>query len=254
MKRTPLIAVLAAMLMTTACDNFSAVQKADTIAAYETYIAENPDSRMMLQAKTRLEELYLKQAKDQGTLEAYDQYLAKFPEGTYVEKAMKEREEFLYTWAKGEDSADSWNKYLSEYPKGDKKRRKEARAAISMAEYADKLSLGAAVVERVNLAEDPEGEPNGWGISVDVTNNGDRVIEDLRLKIRFMSGEEVLGEKTWPVVAKNWGVPMEEEKKVPMQPGDTRTWFWMDSFPEESWGKQVKVTPATIRYVEAEDE
>ena len=212
MRFAPILAIALSIGVLTACDDFSAVQKADTIEAYETYIAENPDSRMMLQAKTRLEELYLKQAKESGTLEGYDAYLAKFPEGTYVEKAMTEREEFLYGWAKEQDSEEGWKKFLDEYPRADKKRKKEARQAIAMAQYADKLGMTEPKIDRVNLAEDPEGEPNGWGIWVDVTNNGEKVIEDLRLRAKFTDADgKVIGDKTWPVVAKNWGVPMEEE-------------------------------------------
>ncbi|MCO4747525.1 MAG: hypothetical protein KC912_22180 [Proteobacteria bacterium] len=248
--RIALILAITATLI--GCDNFSAVQKADTIEAYETYIADNPESRMMLQADTRLQELYLKKAKEDGTLEGYDAYVQKFPEGIYVEKAMKEREEFLWTWAKAEDNEAGWTKYLEEYPRADKKKKKEARQAIAMDQYRGKLTLTDPRIERVNLAEDPEGDKNGWGIWVDVTNGGEKTIQDLRLRATFFEGDDKLGDALWPVVAKNWGVPMEEEKKVPMKPGETRTWFWMDASPEESWGQKVTIVPARITYVEEE--
>lgn len=250
------LAPLALALALTACDNFSAVQAEDTIEAYEQYIADNPDSRMLLQAQERLQTLYLEKAKEEKTLEAYDAYLERFPEGMYVDKAMKEREEFLYAWAASEDSAESWQKYLEEYPRADRKKKKQARDRIAVAAYEANLVQGEPKRERVNLAEDPEGPKNGWGISVDITNEGDKVIEDLRYRIRFYDAEgELIGDKVWPVVAQNWGIPMEDEKKVPMKPGETRTWYWMDAFPEEDWKGTVKLTPVRITFEgEAEEE
>ena len=248
------IVALAAALALTACDDFSSVQSTDTIEAYEQYIAENPDSRMLLQAQERLQTLYLEKAKAEKTLEAYDAYLERFPEGMYVEKAMKEREEFLYSWAAEEDSAESWTKYLDEYPKADRKKKKQARDRIGVASYEDKLVQGEPSWERVNLAEDPNGEKNGWGISVPVTNEGDKTIADLRYRVRFFDADgKKIGEKTWPLVAANWGVPMEEEKKVPVKPGETRTWYWMDGFPEADWKGKITLTPIKIRF-EGEDE
>ncbi|TNE90089.1 MAG: hypothetical protein EP330_09685 [Deltaproteobacteria bacterium] len=254
MRLAPLALALALAL--TACDDFSAVQKADTIEAYEQYIQDNPESRMLLQAQERLQTLYLEKAKAEKTLEAYDAYLARFPEGMYVEKAMKEREEFLYAWASEEDSAEGWTKYLDEYPKADRKKKKQARDRIAVAGYEENLVQAEPVFERVNLAEDPNGEKNGWGISVDVTNKGDKTIEDLRYRVRFFDADgKKIGDKTWPLVAQNWGVPMEEEKKVPVKPGETRTWYWMDAFPEADWKGTIKLIPVKIRFEgEAEDE
>jgi len=227
----------------TACgDNFSAVQKTDTIDAYEAYLKENPDSRWVLQANDRLETLYLEKAREEKSLASYDAYLERFPQGKLRAKALGEREEFLFDWAKHEDSMASWTKFLDEYPKADKKRKKQAERMIEVHEYLDKVTLSEARQKQVNMAENPKGPLDGWGFEVDVTNNGDEPIVDMRLQITFLSPEGgALRTKEWPVVAPKFPVPMEEEAKVPIAPGETRTWWWTDGAIPERWLEQKKV-------------
>lgn len=235
----------------TACgDNFAAVQKEDTIEAYEAFLEANPDSRWTMQANARLEDLYLQKARDEKSLEAYDGYLERFPEGALRQKALGEREEFLFDWAKGEGTQEAYERYLKEYPKGDKKMRKQAERMMAVYAYLPNVTLSEVKITQVNMAEDPKGPLDGWGFAVDVTNNGDKAIEDMRLRIKYLSPEGgALREKEWPVVAKDFGIPMEEEKKVPIQPGETRTWFWTDGVIPESWmekkGTRIDVTRIT---------
>ena len=63
---------------------------------------------------------------------------------------------------------------------------------------------------------------------------------------------------TWPVVAPMLpgGLPVEEEFKVPMQPGETRTWFWSkgkDAFPED-YAKGAKVRTYAVRFEGEKDD
>ncbi len=221
---------------------FIEAQNADTIEAYEKYLAENPDGRFALEASGRLETLYLERAKTEKTLEAYDAYLERFPEGAMRDKALTEREEFLYDWAKQTNTAEGWQKYLDEYPKGKKQRRQYAKRMLTVHAYLPSLDVGPADKQQVNLAEDPEGPLDGWGFTTDVTNNGDKTVIDLRLTIQYLSPEGgVLEEKEWPVVAEYWPVPVEEERKVAMQPGETRTWEWTTGNLPERWDRQVRV-------------
>jgi len=233
----------------TACgDNFSAVQKVDTIDAYEKYLQENPDSRWVLQANDRLETLYLERAREEKSLEAYDGYLERFPQGKLRKKALDEREEFLFDWARHENTSASWTKFLDEYPKGDKKRKREAERMVEVHEYLDKVSLSDTRVMQVNMAENPDGPMDGWGFEIDVTNNGDEPIVDMRLQIQFLSPEGgVLREKEWPVVAPKFPIPMEEEKKVPIAPGETRTWLWTDGMIPERWLEKKETRIKVIR-------
>ena len=226
-------------------DNFASVQSADTIEAYEEYLAANPGSRWEMQANDRLETLYLDKASKEKSLEAYDAYLERFPEGKLRSRALGEREGFLFDWAKHEGTEASWTKFLAEYPKADKARKKEAERMVEVYAYLGKVTLSDTRAKPVNLAEDPKGPMDGWGFEVDVTNNGDEVITDMRLMIQYLSEEGgVLDQKEWPVVAPKFPVPIEEEKKIPMQPGEMRTWWWTDAMPEK-WAEgktRVKVT------------
>jgi hypothetical protein len=249
-----MIRILALVLLVACGDNFSSIQQADTptadkaevIKLYEDYLTNNPDGRWVLQANDRLETLYLEKAAAEKSLEAYDAYLARFPEGKLRGRALGEREGFLFDWAKSENTKESWNKFLDEYPKAEKKLRSEARRMVEVHEYLDKVSVSEPRVKQVNMAENPDGPLDGWGFEVDVVNHGDEVIEDMRLTIHYLTAEGgSLDSKQWPVVAPTFPVPIEEEKKVPIQPGETRVWWWTDSGMPTGWAEgkvRIEVT------------
>jgi hypothetical protein len=156
--------LLLAALTLAACDDFSAVQKANTIEAYEDYLSRHPDGRFDLMARTRLEELYLERARAESSLEGFDAYLARFPEGIYRDKALAEREDHLWAWTVGQGTIEAYEAYLAEYPKADKKRKTAARRAITMIGYAPRLDLSEVRARRVNLAEDPKGPLGRLGV------------------------------------------------------------------------------------------
>lgn len=253
--RPLLISGLAGVLVVlTACgEPFAAAQKADTIEAYEHYLAENPDGRFSIEANGRLEVLYLEKAKAEQSLEAYDVYLERFPEGAMRERGLAERESFLYSWAKETNTAEGWQKYLDEYPKGKKKQRQHARRMIKVHDYLPGLEISPVRQQQINLAEDPEGPLNGWGFEADVTNNGEATITEMRLTIQYLSPEGgVLDEREWPIVAEYWTVPVEESRKVPMGPGETRTWEWSTGDMPERWDRKAQIFVSRITLQEDE--
>jgi len=192
--------VLLALLI--GCDSFPQVQEQGTIAAYEQYLKENPSSAYRLQAQAELEELYLAEARESGASEAYDRYLERFPQGVYRAKALAEREPALFRWAEQTNTEEAWQRFLDEVPRGDAKRRKAARGFLDVAGYREHLKLGEVQIQQVNLAEDPKGPLDGWGFTVDVTNDGPQVLEYLQLTMYYLdaSGDR-LDSDTWPVVA-----------------------------------------------------
>jgi len=251
MKRLLLLTAL--LLATTACgDDFADAQSVGTIDAFEEYLENNPNGRFRIQALAQLETMYLDQAQKGGGLEMYDRYLERFPEGDMRGKAVTQREKYLFDWALEQGDLEAWDKFLTEYPKPNKKWAKRARRLRDVAAYVDQLSWTDLVIEPVNMAEDPKGPKDGWGFSMQVTNNGTKFISDLRFTIDYLGPKEgqVLKSNEWPVVAKNWGVPMEEEKKLPMKPGQTRTWFWSDNGIPEIWEQKARVTPTRLVLVE----
>jgi hypothetical protein len=244
--------VLALGLGAAGCDDFSSVKKAGTIEAYETYVAANPTSSNLLQASLELESLYIGQARELRTLEAFDAYLNRYPKGIFRKDAMLEREDMLMGWAESEWTAEAWERFLKEYPRAHKSKKAKARKAISVLKVADDFTIGAPIIEQINLAEDPEGELDGWGITVPVTNNSDRVVEYMQLQMLYTDADgDTLQIDKWPVVARDFGLPIEEEKKVPIKPGETRDWYWTTGDTPEGWARTVKMRPSAITFKEA---
>ncbi len=239
---------LLALLLTGCGDGWAEIQAADNIAGYEGYLTEHPEGRWVMEANSRLETLYLEKAKEEASLEAYDVYLDRFPEGALRERGLSERESFLFTWANDTNTMESWTKFLDEYPKADKKRKAAAKNMLKVHEYLPNLDVGAPMMEQINLAEDPEGPLDGWEFSCEVTNNGDKTIESMHLTIQYLATEGgLVGSKEWPIVAPFWRIPIEEEYKQPMKPGDTRTWKWTSGNMPEAWSRQNRIYVSKIK-------
>jgi hypothetical protein len=108
-------------------------------------------------------------------------------------------------------------------------------------------------VEPVNLAEDPKGEKNGWGVFVDVTNAGDATLPYVRLSVEWQEpdGAEI-ATKDYPLVSDHWNLPATEEQQTPMKPGEKRTWVWTEDYGVVSADRtpSVKVYPSGFRKAE----
>lgn len=246
--------VLLALLGLSACDDYDAIQRADDIATYEAWLKENPTHSKVFVANIRLEELYLDKARKENTLAVWDAYLERWPEGRHRDKALDEREASLYDWAYQEGTKAAWKTWLDEYPKGHSKHRGVAKASFAATSYADNVTITEVRTKKVNLAEDPEGPLDGTEFAVDVTNNGDKTLDAFVLRIHYVDGSgKSLGNRVWPVVGttKDFKVPVEEEKKVPMKPGETRTWAWWTGDLPKGYSKAV-VHPARVRFAKEE--
>lgn len=228
-------------------DPFAAANEADTIEAYDKYLQENPDGRFVIQARSRLETLLLEKAKETRSIEAYDQYLERFPEGALRDEGQAEREALLFDLAKQENTEAAWKRYLDEYPKARKERKQTATRMLKVHRYLPELDVTAPRVQQINLAEDPNGPLDGWGVEVDVTNKGDKTFSDLRLTVQYLTPEGgVASEREWPLVAEYWAVPATDEQKAPFQPGDTRTWEWTTGDVPSNWDRKVRVYVSRI--------
>lgn len=249
--------LLLGLLLAGCGPSFTDVQKEDTVEAYEKFIAENPSSGSITLAKLRLEELYAAKARELKTLEGYDAYLAKFPEGSDAklrDDILSEREGLLFRWAEDTNTQEAWQKFLDEYPRGDKARMTEARGRLKLSEFRDTLVIGAVEMEPTNLAENPDGPLDGLLFTADVTNNTGRTINVLNMKIDFLDADgRAVATKRWPLVAPNGpgNLPIEEEFKVPVKPGETRTWKYMDMAPDApTWSKQVRLSATSVLFAD----
>ncbi|MBN1334443.1 MAG: hypothetical protein JXB39_00625 [Deltaproteobacteria bacterium] len=230
--------------------------EANTPEAWEAYLAQAPPTDgYRRQAEANLEKLLWEGAREAGTLEAWDAFLARYPEGNgsqYWERVREDFEIALRREADRAGSADLWKRYLAEFPKAGKKRKTEARNRILVAEHLSAFTLGPIRQERVNLAEDPEGPPNGWGWWVEVRNAGQRPIDRLSLALTFLDDEDrVLDRRDWPVVAQYYPgrIPVQEGFDRPIRPGETRTWEYTDGDIPEGWSGRVRVYPVYLRFL-----
>jgi hypothetical protein len=232
-------------------DPYGEAQTADTIEAYETFISANPSSPRLDMAGMRLEGLYLEKARQDKKLQSYDEYLAKYPKGSMLKKAMAERQKLLIRWAETENTAAAWKTVLDDYPKARSPLKRRVRERMHMAKQQSKIVIGEVKMERINMANDPQGPLNGYGFWVEVTNEAKRAITRLDLEIAYLGPTgRTLATKRWEVVhpgpLHSDHTPMAEGFSAPMKSGKTRTWEWSDSAPPEAWAKKVSITPVHI--------
>jgi len=252
------VAALAATLSLTACGpSYDEYRKTDTIEGWEEFLAKsNASSPHYYKAENRLAELEFEVAKTEGTPEALDAFLEKFSEPQFEairKKSAEAREDVVYNWADEVGTTDAWEQFLAEFPKTKRRRKLEARKRIKMGQYKDQVALGPIRQERINLAEDPEGPLNGWGWEIDVTNNTAKPWYKLTLGLYFLDDDgRVVDRRDWPVVAKFLPgyLPYETGFDKPMEPGETRTWEYMDGDVPEGWARKVRIVPVNIIFTD----
>jgi hypothetical protein len=235
-----------------ACDlgpSYEEVQKADTIEAYEAFLAADPESIYKFACNKRLEELYFARGQQEGTRAAWEAYLTRFPEGGSRDTAERELATAAFSEAAKANTAEAFRQFLADFPKTDKWLRARAEGRAAAMEYG-KLELGTPKVDRVNMAEDPKGPLNGWGVAVEVANRGDKTLNYVALTMEFL-GEDghVLGSKDYPLTSTHWTMPATELQQTPMKPGETRTWLWTegdDTAPKE-WKQAVNLTVTGLK-------
>lgn len=239
-----------------ACDmgpSFSEVQKLDTIEAYEAFLAKDPDGVYQSACEKRLEELYFERGQKEGTRAAWQAYVDRFPEGPNKDKARRELGFAVYSEAVKADTVEAYQAFLDGFAKGgDKWLVARAKGRIATLEYG-KVVLGDPKVERVNMAEDPKGPLNGWGISAEVTNDGDKSLEYVSITLEYLADDgHVLGAKDYPLVSKTWSMPASDEQMRPIKPKEKRTWVWTEGDERVSpdWHQKVKLTVTGLRIAE----
>jgi hypothetical protein len=120
-----------------------------------------------------------------------------------------------------------------------------------VAEYGG-LSVGDPIVKQVNMAEDPKGELNGWGVYAEITNTGAKTLEYVNVTVHFLAEDgTVLDRQDYPLVSMNWRTTATELQQTPIKPGEKRTWEWTFEFAKaaEGWNQRVKVFPSGLREV-----
>lgn len=248
------------LLLLTACgpSAFQIAEEADTIESWEAFLRENPEHKHAFIAKSALERVYWEEAVEKNELASWDAFLTRYPDSENAKNANQAAEKCAYRIAEEANTQESWEGFLARYKYNQSFLKEEAEKRLELVAYQDTLVLGEVKVEPVNLAEDPEGEPNGYAVSVDITNNTGKTITYLNLKLDFMSDNDgPIKEDRWPLVAeKNPDrTNRSDEERRAIRNGETRSFYNMYEPPgsefneaeaDERWNRHVVVQPISV--------
>lgn len=241
---------IALFLLLSACaDPYGDAQAVDTIEAWDKFLASNPTGSDKMKAESRLEKLLVDRAEASKTVADYDAVLKRFPDSRKKKDMLTGRANAAFAIAEEAGTTDAWKLFLDENPEADGSLRKRAKAMVDVAAFASTLTIAEPTVAEVNLANDPTGPKDGWGISAAVTNNGTVALEYANIELVFHdSAGKKLKATSYPIAAETGpgGMPIEEALTKPLAPGETRTWSYTTGDLPEGWLDGRKVSLALI--------
>lgn len=112
------------------CLIFSHVKIENTINAYEQYIQQYPDSKLIKDAKLCIFDLAYSFAKKSNTIEGYENFLAKYPDAVQSTSAKEIVHTLAFNKAKEINSAEAYKQFLAKYPNA--KEADEAKRKINV--------------------------------------------------------------------------------------------------------------------------
>ena len=233
-------------------DPYGDAKKADTIDAFEAYLATDPSGTSRMMADTRLEELLVARAGETKAVADYDKIITRYPRSKKIKDMKAARATRAFEAAETDGGAAAWEAFLKENDFADAALKKRAKTNIEVAKYRDQLPISEPLVEQVNLAEDPAGPKDGWGVSVNVTNNAGVSFDYFILELQYLddAGKKI-GVTSYPLVASSGpqGMPIEERLTLPLKPGETRYWQYTTGEPPTGWTQKVRVVPSNLKVV-----
>ena len=248
---THLILLFAFQTGLTGCaDPYGDAKTADTIEAYDAFLATNPSGTSRMLSDKRLEELLIARVEETKAIADYDQVLTRYPRSRRTKDMQAGRSTHAFEAAEADGSGPAWEKFLAENEFADGTLKKRAKQNIEIAKYREQIAISEPLVEQVNLAEDPKGPKDGWGISVDATNNTTVAFDYFILEIQYLDDAgKKLGVGSYPLVASTGpqGMPIEERLTLPLKPGEKRHWQYTTGEPPTGWTQKVKVVPSNLR-------
>ncbi len=245
--RLSLLALLACSLLLTSCEGAALqdAQRKNSPEALETFLERYPDSAEADSLRAKIEELRYEAARDSRSAEQLREYLAKHPDGPHAGKARELEDEVSWQIADGTKTADGYKSYIDLHPTG--KWLDEATVAYGKYAYVAQLTVGEVSIERVNMAQDPQGPLNGWGITTEVTNTGDRRLRRVKMAIDYLGADgAAVRTDEWYAVAQDLGVmPVRPTMQGILEPGGVRPFRFTTAEEPAGWdvGKlAVRVT------------
>jgi hypothetical protein len=141
---------------------FQRASKADTLEAWQAFVASHPQDPQLEDAQNRLAELELEEAQKAHTVVAYKRYLVAHPNGEGAARAGALLEALRFNTALEKDTAQAYRVFLHEHPEGAHREQIEQKLAQAelreLATTDDALLLRRAAGANPN---DPRGELAG---------------------------------------------------------------------------------------------
>ncbi len=217
----------------------------DSPEAYEAFLSEYPDSEAATRLRARIDKLRFLRAKSAKTSEGMREYISLHPEGKHIDEARKLEDELSFAEAAVLHTPEAYQAYLDSHPDGIWVEK--ARWSGEQLTYLPKIAIGPLQVEPINMARDPEGPLNGYGVRAELVNNGERTLRVVEMAVEYLNGrgEPVKTDRWWAVAPDLGGFPTPPEMKPPLRPGGTRTFDWSTAEKPSSWADgrfAIKVT------------
>ena len=165
-----------------------ALQRVNTVEAYEQFIKENGKSSRVFEARLAIERIMVEKARESQKVEDFDAYLKKFkknpPSKKTYEDMKVERKDALWDIALESNAVADWENFIEQYKVESPKDVRIAKQRLAVAKYLTNLKMDPIEKTQINSTSVMKNGPlNGWDFSTRITNAGDRDIKSLRLRL-----------------------------------------------------------------------
>ena len=234
------------MLLVTGCEGMALhdAELVDSPEAYEAFLAEYPSSANAPDLRVRIDRLRFLRAKAAKSSAAMREYTTLHPDGAHVDEARRLEDELSFNEAAAAHTAEAYQAYTDSHPDG--ARVEEARFAGGQLTYIPYIKIGAIEVEPVNMANDPKGPLNGYGVKAELLNDGDQTLRVVEMAVDYLSasGRTVKSDKWWAVAPDLGGFPTPPAMKPALEPRGTRVFAWStaekpEGYADGSFGLRV---------------
>ena len=251
-----LFALIALALLLASCEGaaFLDAEKANTPEAYEAFLQEYPNYAQADEVRATIEELRYELAWESRNAAQLRDYLTRYPEGQHVQKVRKKEDELAWQQADHEKTGEGYKSYLDLHPEG--AWIPEATALYTKFAYVDSMKISTPVIEKVNMAEDPEGPLNGWGLSCEITNTGDKRLRLVEVRIDYLKADDSVAksDRWWAVVQDLGPLPVHPVMRPIMEPGEVRPFNWSTAEVPTGWAEgKLALRISDVKFVKEGD-
>lgn len=251
-RKTALLGLLSLLVLSlSACEGMALrdARVKDSPEALQSFLQQYPESSAAEELRKRIDELHFAEAVETNTSAAFESYLQLHPQSASREEALRAIEALAFTEAQASGTAEAMQDYLEAHPNGAS--HKEASDILDRLLYRDRIEIQNLRVEQVNLANNPEGPLDGWGVFADIANQGRRTVSLIQVHIDLLdaSGKAAGPENKWWAVAPDLGAfPTPEAIKPPLAPGASRAFRWSTSETPQDWSQKVNLRVTEVRF------